>query len=136
MAGGDEEKSQQLLQFAPVLLDALAVTLHAAASQRPQLVVLELPVESGDLVAQLLQRVLQAAAPLAQARLWFGEHERYSFDGRKIDLAGLAVQPLFVLLERRQVATRAREEGGELGHGGIMHTPGSVGYSATKKTAS
>ena len=86
------DRSQELLQRAPVRLDGLLVAFDSAPRQRAEIVIFQLLIKACDFLTELLQRKLQTTAPFAQRRLRFGEHPGHTFENRKVDFAGLAMQ--------------------------------------------
>ncbi len=115
------DRPEQFLQRAAMLVDRFSVALYTPAGQRSQVLVLEFDVEPRNLVAQLLQRELQAVAPLTETGVRIRKHPRDAVDVRKIDLAGLTAKPAVVKSERCLVAARAGEIILQLFH--VTHAP-------------
>jgi hypothetical protein len=92
-----------------VLLGRFPVAFDATSGKRPQVLVLQLAFQSGDLMAELLQRELQAVAPFAETRFRVREHPRNAINIGELDLAGVTAEPALIKGQRRLVTTRTRK---------------------------
>jgi hypothetical protein len=107
---------QKFLQCAPVLVDRFPVALQAAAGKRPEVLVIQLDVQPGNLVTEALQRELQPVAPLAEAGVGLREHPGDAVDVREIYLAGGAAEFAVIKFKWCLVAARTREIAQQLLH--------------------